>query len=154
LLAYPQETPNAGSDAHERTIRFLESSMLFPNHTRALLATLALLSAGLCAADTPKPTADAAPAVPAPKAGMHRYMVLRTFPAGALDGLDAAGKKAVNACNATKGVRWVYSYANADKTKTFCIYDGPNEQAIRDAAAGNKIPVDAIYEIPVVLKAK
>jgi len=122
--------------------------------TLSLFATLALLPASL-GAKTPKPsTAESAPAVPAPKAGMHRYMVVRTFPAGALDGLDAAGKKAVNSCNATHGVKWVYSYANADKTKTFCIYDGPNEQAIRDAATANKIPVDAIFEIPVVLKPK
>ncbi|NWJ42004.1 MAG: DUF4242 domain-containing protein [Geothrix sp.] len=85
---------------------------------------------------------------------MHRYMVVRTFPAGALAGLDAAGKKAVNKCNSTHNVKWVYSYANADKTKTFCIYEGPNEQAIRDAAASNKIPVDDIIEIPVVLKPK
>lgn len=123
----------------------------------SLLATLALLSASL-GADTPKsaPTrsAEAAPALPPPEAGMHRYMVLRTFPAGALDGLDAAGKKAVNACNTTHGVSWVYSFANADKTKTFCIYDGPNEEAIREAATGNKIPVDDIIEIPVVLKPK
>ena len=121
----------------------------------SLLAAMTLLPASL-GASTPKaaPTgsADAAPAVQAPKAGMHRYMVTRTFPAGALAGLDAAGKKAVNACNTTHGVRWVYSYANADKTKTFCIYDGPNEQAIRDAATANKIPVDDIIEIPVVLK--
>lgn len=130
--------------------------MLFRSTALPLLTTLALLPSSLAAGGTPKAaaTAEPAPAIPAPKAGMHRYMVLRTFPAGALDGLDAAGKKSVNACNATKGVRWVYSYANADKTKTFCIYDGPNEQAIRDAAAGNKIPVDAIYEIPVVLKAR
>ena len=79
-------------------------------------------------------------------------MVVRTFPAGVLAGLDATAKKAVNACNSTHGVSWVYSYANADKTKTFCIYDGPSEQAIRDAATGNKIPVDYIVEIPVVLK--
>jgi hypothetical protein len=120
------------------------------------MASLALSAAVLSAGESPKaaPSAPAAPAVPAPKAGMHRYMVLRTFPAGALDGLDAAAKKSVNACNATKGVHWVYSYASADLTKTFCIYDAPNEQAIRDAAEGNKIPVDAIFEIPVVLKAK
>ena len=130
--------------------------MLLRTFALPLLASMALLSPSLAASGTPKaaPTADPAPALPAPKAGMHRYMVLRTFPAGALAGLDAAGKKAVNACNATKGVHWVYSYANADLTKTFCIYDGPNEQAIRDAADGNKIPVDAIFEIPVVLKAK
>jgi len=123
----------------------------------ATLAAMALLSASL-GAGTTKATAtasaDTAPAVQAPKAGMHRYMVVRTFPAGALAGLDAKAKKSVNQCNSTHNVRWVHSYANADKTKTFCIYDGPNEQAIRDAAAGNKIPVDEIIEIPVVLKPK
>ena len=123
----------------------------------SVLATLALLPVSL-GADTPKAAVagpvDAAPALCAPKAGMHRYMVVRTFPAGALAGLDAAGKKSVNACNSTHGVEWVYSYANADKTKTFCIYDGPSEQSIRDAATSNKIPVDDIVEIPVVLMPK
>ena len=130
--------------------------MSFRHYVIPGLAALTLLTVSLGATPAPKATpavaADPAPAVHAPKAGMHRYMVMRTFPAGALDGLDAAGKKAVNACNSTHGVRWVYSYANADKTKTFCIYDGPNEQAIRDAATSNKIPVDDIIEIPVVLK--
>jgi len=51
-------------------------------------------------------------------------------------------------------VNWVYSYANAEKTRTYCIYEGPNEQAIRDAAAANKIPVDSIVAIPVVLGAR
>ena len=95
--------------------------------------------------------ANGAPAVGVPKAGMNRYMVVRTFPAGALAGLDAAGKKQVNTNNASKDVRWIHSYANADKTKTFCIYEGPSEQAVRDAAAANKSPVDYIVEVPVVL---
>ena len=97
---------------------------------------------------------DSAPAVPAPKTGVKRYMVVRTFPAGALAGLDAAAKKNVNARNASQGVNWVYSYANADKTKTFCIYEGPSEEAIRAAASANKIPIDYIVEIPVVLTAR
>ncbi len=115
---------------------------------RTLLLTLATATA-LVAGDT-----HPAPAAPAPEQGLHRYMVVRTFPAGALDGLDATAKKSVNQCNAGKGVHWVYSFANAEKTKTFCVYDGPNEQAIRDAAAANKIPVDSITEIPVVLLPK
>jgi Protein of unknown function (DUF4242) len=99
-------------------------------------------------------TIDSAPAVPAPKTGVKRYMVVRTFPAGALAGLDAAAKQGVNAKNASQGVNWVYSYANADKTKTFCIYEGPSEQAIRDAAGANKIPIDDIVEIPVVVTSR
>jgi hypothetical protein len=128
--------------------------MRFRSSVLPLIASLAIPAIG--AADTvvgakSAMKADAAPAVAAPKAGMHRYMVVRTFPAGALEGLDAAGKKEVNTKNTSKDVRWIHSYANADKTKTFCIYEGPSEQAIRDAASANNIPVDYIVEIPVVL---
>lgn len=81
----------------------------------------------------------------------HRYLVERTFPPGALDGLDEATKAKVNANNASVGVRWVQSYANADLTKTFCIYEGPSESAIRKAATLNKLPIDSIVEVPVDL---
>ena len=84
----------------------------------------------------------------------HRYVVERTFPKGALDGLDAKAKQSVNTNNAKFGVNWVLSYANADKTKTFCIYEGPNEDAIRKAATANNIPVDSITEVPVTLEPK
>ena len=128
--------------------------MRFRSSVLPLIACLAIPAAS-AVGDAAKPVravkVDPAPAVAAPKPGQHRYMVVRTFPAGALDGLDAAGKKQVNITNASKAVRWVYSYANADKTKTFCIYEGPSEQAIRDVASANKIPVDYIVEIPVVL---
>jgi Protein of unknown function (DUF4242) len=115
-----------------------------------LIALLSiLLLAPAFAADNSTP-ASATPA----KASTHRFMVERTFPAGALDGLDAATKKKVNANNATVGVTWVKSYANADKTKTFCIYDGPSEAAIRKAAALNSLPVDSVTEVPVTLSPK
>ena len=82
---------------------------------------------------------------------MTRYMVVRTFPAGALDGLDAQTKQSVNQKNEANGVRWIHSYANADKTKTFCVYEGKDEAAIRKAAEANGLPVDQIFEIPVDL---
>lgn len=86
--------------------------------------------------------------------GMHRYVVERTFPAGALDGLDAAIKAKVNANNAKYRVHWVMSYANAAKTKTYCIYEGPSESAIRSAATANALPIDSITEVPVTLLPK
>lgn len=57
----------------------------------------------------------------------------------------------VNANNKLLGVTWEHSYANADKTKTFCIYNGPSEAAIREAAKKNNLPVDVVTEIPVML---
>jgi hypothetical protein len=100
------------------------------------------------AADEPAQPASAA------KESVHRYLIERTFPAGALKGLDAATKKKVNANNASVGVRWIQSYANADQTKTFCVYEGPSEAAVRKAAELNKLPVDSITEVPVTLSPK
>jgi hypothetical protein len=81
-------------------------------------------------------------------AGMHRYMIERTFPAGALDGLDSNAKSKVNATNSTYGAQWVTSYANSDKTKTYCVYNAADEAAVRAAAKANGIPVDKVTEVP------
>jgi hypothetical protein len=108
-----------------------------------------LLLSPAFAADPP-----AQPAASPAKVSAHRYLIERTFPAGALKGLDAATKKKVNANNASVGVRWIQSYANADETKTFCVYEGPSEAAVRKAAELNKLPVDSIIEVPVTLSPK
>ena len=108
----------------------------------ALLPTL--LIANALATDTPAQST-------ASPDGIHRYFVKRTFPAGALQSVDAAAKERVNAANASVGVNWVRSYANADETKTYCVYEGPNEAAIRKAAELNKMTVDSLTEIPVDL---
>jgi hypothetical protein len=83
-----------------------------------------------------------------------RYLIQRTFPAGALDGVDAEAKKKVNDNNKLLGVTWEHSYANADKTRTFCVYTGPNEAAVREAAQRNGLPVDSVTAIPVTLLPK
>jgi hypothetical protein len=111
----------------------------------AIVGSLLVGFAQLAAAQT-APTA--------PDNGMHRYVVERTFPAGALDGLDAALKAKVNATHAKYGVHWLMSYANAAKTKTYCIYEGPSETAIRKAATANALPIDSITEVPVTLLPK
>jgi hypothetical protein len=106
-----------------------------------------LMLAPAFAVDTPA----TAPAASMSTVTVHRYLVERTFPPGALAGLDSATKQKVNANNASVGVRWVTSYANADETKTFCVYEGPNESAIRKAATLNALPVDSVTEVPVDL---
>lgn len=85
--------------------------------------------------------------------GMHRYMIERTFPAGALAGLDSATKAKVNATNSKYGAQWVTSYANSDETKTYCIYNAADEAAVRAAAKANGLPVDKITEVPVTAAA-
>jgi hypothetical protein len=87
-----------------------------------------------------------------PLKSSHRYLIERTFPAGAIDGVDAAVKKKVNENNATLNVTWEKSYANADKTKLYCVYDGPSEGSVREAAKLNGLPVDNVTEIPTDIK--
>lgn len=84
---------------------------------------------------------------------MARYLVERTFP----DGLHIPiTDKGADAClkvvelNAEVGVTWVHSYVNEDKSKLFCVYDGPDPEAIRRAATRNGLPVDTITRVKVL----
>jgi len=84
---------------------------------------------------------------------MPRFMVERTFPDGLHIPSNPAGAQAcltVVDKNAGNGVTWVHSYVSADKTKTFCIYDGPNEAAIRASAQATGLPVDSITPVTVL----
>jgi hypothetical protein len=108
-----------------------------------------MLCASAFAADMPAKSGASAKA--AAGSEVHRYVVERTFPKGALEGLNSEGKAKVNANNSKFGVEWVTSYATDDKTKTYCIYKAPNEAAVREAAKANGIPVDKVTEVPVTL---
>jgi hypothetical protein len=84
---------------------------------------------------------------------MPRFMVERTFPEGLHVPTNESGSQAcltVVGKNATSGVTWVHSYVSADKKKTFCIYDGPNEAAIYEAASANGLPVDSVTAVSVL----
>jgi Protein of unknown function (DUF4242) len=47
-------------------------------------------------------------------------------------------------------VTWVHSYVGPDRTKTYCIYDGPSQGAIRKAGERNGLPIDKITEVRVL----
>lgn len=84
---------------------------------------------------------------------MPRYLVERTFKGGlAIPTTDDGASVCLNVVgkNAGVGVTWVHSYVSNDHTKTYCIYDGPNEKAIREAAERNELPVDSITEVSVL----
>jgi hypothetical protein len=84
---------------------------------------------------------------------MPRYLVERTFPTGlqipmTVDG--AAACAGVVAANALEGVTWVHSYVSQDKSRTFCVYDGPTPEAIRRTASRNSLPIDRITQVQVL----
>ncbi len=51
-------------------------------------------------------------------------------------------------------MNWEKSYTNAEKTKTYCVYTAPSENAVREAAKLNGLPVDVVTEIPSDIKAE
>ncbi|HEY1741210.1 MAG TPA: DUF4242 domain-containing protein [Acidimicrobiia bacterium] len=84
---------------------------------------------------------------------MPRYLVERTFPGGLeIPTTDAGARTCVSVVenNAEEQVTWVTSYVAPDRTRTFCIYDGPNPDSIRRAADANGLPVDSITEVRVL----
>ena len=84
---------------------------------------------------------------------MPRYMIERTFEQGLHIPVNKDGCLAcvgVVDNNAEEQVTWVHSYVSPDKAKTFCVYDGPSEKAIRSAAERNGLPVDRVTEVRVL----
>ena len=55
--------------------------------------------------------------------------------------------KAVSVANADAGIQWLFSFLSADKKKTYCLYEAPNPDAIREAAQKLNIPADVIVEL-------
>jgi hypothetical protein len=49
--------------------------------------------------------------------------------------------------NGDVGIQWVCSFLSADKKKTYCLYEAPSAEAIREAARRLNAPADVIVEV-------
>jgi hypothetical protein len=76
---------------------------------------------------------------------MPIFMVERRF----AEELEAASEviDGINRINQEEGVRWLYSFLSADRRKTYCLYEAPSPEAIRQAAARAGLPADVIVEV-------
>ena len=84
---------------------------------------------------------------------MPRYLVEREFPEGLNIPVNESGAAAcasVVSNNAEELVTWVHSYVTPDKKRTYCVYDGPNPDAVRRAASRNKLPIQKVTEVRVL----
>jgi hypothetical protein len=85
---------------------------------------------------------------------LPRYLVERAFPDGfrvAGEGEGAQRYLDIVERNADDGVTWLHSYISDDGTRAFCLLDGPSPEAIRKSAARNRLPVDRITEVRVLV---
>jgi len=76
---------------------------------------------------------------------MPLYLIERNF----AEQLNVNREVATQVCqvNADAGINWIYSFLSADKKKTYCLYEAPNPEAIREAAKMLNIPADVIIEL-------
>ena len=76
---------------------------------------------------------------------MPRFLIERNF-AEQLE-VNPEIASAVKAVNDELSLRWVFSFLSADKKKTYCLYEAPNAESIREAARRLNIPADTIIEL-------
>ena len=76
---------------------------------------------------------------------MGLYIIERNF-AEQLDPdeLDHDGIKLVND---ELDVHWIYSFLSADHKKSYCLYEAPSAEAIREAAARAGMPADVVVPV-------
>jgi hypothetical protein len=76
---------------------------------------------------------------------MPLYLIERTF----ADQLEVSPEAAASIMriNDDVGVRWLYSFLSADKKKTYCLYEAPSAEMIREAAQRNGLPADVVIEV-------
>lgn len=64
--------------------------------------------------------------------------------------LDDAGFLEIQQINDEVGIQWLFSFLSADKRKTYCLHEAPNEEAIRIAVGRLNVPADVIVPVGTV----
>jgi hypothetical protein len=84
---------------------------------------------------------------------MGRYIVERTFLGGLHIPVTDEGVAAclrVVSLSAEIGVTWLHSYVTEDRLRTYCVYDGPDLDAIHRAAVRSGLPIDRVTRVRVL----
>jgi hypothetical protein len=76
---------------------------------------------------------------------MALFLIERNF-AEQLE-VTAEGARTVKQINADVGVNWLFSFLSADKKKTYCLYEAPSAELIREAARRANLPADVVVEV-------
>ena len=76
---------------------------------------------------------------------MALFMIERNFAEALAD--DAGDDPNLQAVNDELGLEWVSTFLTADRTRTYCLYEAPSAEALREQAQRLGIPADSILEV-------
>jgi Nickel responsive protein SCO4226-like len=78
---------------------------------------------------------------------MARYIVERTIPKLSQAELQSIGKNAAKVADQLPGVVWIKSSISESEGKSYCEFDAPNPDVLREHAQKAGLPVDRITAI-------
>lgn len=81
---------------------------------------------------------------------MPRYIITRSLPPLTPEQLEQVRRESTHACNRL-GITWVRSHITADGLHSFCEYDAPDEETIREHSRITGIPFDHIEAVTMEL---
>ncbi len=44
-------------------------------------------------------------------------------------------------------VKWLYTFLSLDKKRTYCLYEAPDAEAVREAARRANVPADSVMQV-------
>ncbi len=76
---------------------------------------------------------------------MPMFLIERNFAEQLNMTTEIAGK--ITEVNQDMGVRWLFSFLSADQKKTYCLYEAPTAELIREIARRLNMPADLVIEV-------
>jgi hypothetical protein len=76
---------------------------------------------------------------------MARFLIERNF-AEQVEATKEIAEQVIR-INDEEGIKWLFSFLSPDKRKTYCLYEAPNAEAIRNAARRLSLPADVVIEV-------
>ena len=84
---------------------------------------------------------------------MPRFIIERNFAETLEMSAWRENNPRIEQINDDVGVKWIFSFLSADKRKTYCLYEAPSAEAIREAARRANVPADVITPVDEVTPA-
>lgn len=78
---------------------------------------------------------------------MPRYIVERTVPKMSPEQWQDVGRRVVRFAQELPGITWIKSSISEEEGKTYCEFEAPNAEALREHARRAALPVDRIVPV-------
>ena len=82
---------------------------------------------------------------------MALFMIERTFAEAIGEDSPEEGAKLAEV-NTELGVEWVQTFLTADRTRTYCLYESPTADLMREHASRLGFPLDSIIQVSTLVE--